>query len=362
MKLGIVGLPNTGKSTIFNALTKAGAVTANYAFSTIEPNVGVIAVPDTRLDFLTELEKSVKTVPTSIEFVDMAGLVSGSSKGEGLGNKFLSYIREVDAIVHVVRCFDDGNVEGAVNPMNDIETINFELIFADIEILERRIEKTKKLLKADKGQAELLALYERVNKLLEDGVSARAFDLYPNEWDMLADMQFLSSKPVIYALNISETDAVEDAYLAQPYYSEAKSHADTEKSPLIVLCASLEAELSVLSEEEKAEFLVELGLNESRLDLFITESYKLLGLISFFTAGPKETRAWTVTLGTKAPRAAGKIHSDIERGFIRAEIVAFKHLEDAGSMVVARERGQVRLEGKEYVMNDGDVVLFRFNV
>ena len=361
MKLGIIGLPNAGKSTLFNALTKAGVLTANYAFSTIEPNIGMISVPDPRLDFLTALESSQKTVHATIEFVDIAGLVEGASRGEGLGNKFLSHIREVDSVVHVIRCFDDSDGTPP-NPIGDMDTISYELILSDIEIVERRLEKAQKLMKADRSQGEIVALYEKIKGLLEQGIGARAFDLDKKEQDLSADLPLLSAKPVMYVLNVGEGSLANEQYKNAPYFAQLAERAAAIGAPIIPICASLEAELGQLSDEERAEFLAELGLTETSRDRFIFEAYTLLGLISFFTTGPKETRAWTITNGTKAVRAAGKIHSDIERGFIRAEIIGYSDLHSAGSVAAARERGQMRLEGKDYTMRDGDVVVFRFNV
>ena len=364
MKLGIVGLPNVGKSTLFNAITNAGAQSANYAFCTIEPNVGVVAVPDYRLKKLTEMYNPVKTTPATIEFVDIAGLVKGASKGEGLGNKFLSHIREVDAIIHVVRCFDDDDiihVEGSVDPQRDIETINLELILSDIEILDRRIDRTAKALKGDKSLGAELEFLKRLREELENGVNARAVSMDDDEKEILSTIDLLSSKPVIYACNMSEEDFA-NGISDNVRYNAVCEIAKQEGAEVLPICAELEAQISSLSEEEKEMFLSDLGVEKGGLDLLIQRSYNLLGLISYLTAGEPEVRAWTIKKGTKAPQAAGKIHSDFERGFIRAEVVSYDDLINCGTMQAAKEKGLVRSEGKEYVMKDGDIVLFRFNV
>ncbi len=364
MKLGIVGLPNVGKSTLFNAITNAGAESANYPFCTIEPNVGVVAVPDTRLDKLAEIYKPEKYTPAIVEFVDIAGLVKGASQGEGLGNKFLSHIREVDAIVHVVRCFESTDiihVDGSVNPIRDLETINMELIFSDLEIIERRISHLKKMVKGDKTLEKEISLLERVTDELNSGKTARSLEFTEEESELMQTIPLLTLKPVIYVANISE-DEIGTDMSQNDGYQKLRSRAKEENAEVLPICAQIEAEIAALEPEEKAEFLEELGLKESGLDRLIKSSYALLGLISFLTAGPAEVRAWTISKGTKAPQAAGKIHSDFERGFIRAEVISFEKLTECGGIAAAKEKGLVRSEGKDYVINDGDVVLFRFNV
>lgn len=364
MKLGIVGLPNVGKSTLFNAITNAGAQAANYAFCTIEPNVGVVAVPDERLDKLTEMYNPIKTTPATIEFVDIAGLVKGASKGEGLGNKFLSHIREVDAVIHVVRCFDNDDithVDGSVDPARDIETINLELILSDLEILDRRIAKTEKDLKGDKTLQSELDFLRRVHDALQNGINARAVEIDDDEKEILATVPLLSAKPVIYACNMSEDDFA-NGINDNERYNAVKKIAEAEGAQVLPICAELEAEISSMTKEEKEMFLNDFGIEKGGLDVLIQKSYDLLGLMSFLTAGQPEVRAWTIKKGTKAPKAAGKIHSDIERGFIRAEVISFDDLMALGSMQAAKEKGKIRSEGKEYIMQDGDIVLFRFNV
>lgn len=363
MKLGIVGLPNVGKSTLFNAITKAGAESANYPFCTIEPNVGVVSVPDERLGRLAKVYGSEKILPAAIEFYDIAGLVAGASEGEGLGNKFLSHIREVQAIVHVVRAFENADivhVDGDVDPLRDIETINLELMLADIEVLSRRLDKSKKMAKSDKSMQKEVEIIELILASLEEGKSARTLDFSPEDSKIVKEFNLLSSKPIIYVANVSEEDvAGED----NAFVKIIKEFAKTEDSEVVVISAQIEAEISQLDDEEKIEFLGDLGLDASGLDKLVQASYSLLGLMAFFTAGPKETRAWTIKKGTLAPQAAGVIHSDMERGFIRSETISFDDLmESGGNMTTAKEKGLVRIEGKEYVMKDGDICIFRFNV
>ena len=358
MKLGIVGLPNVGKSTLFNAITSAGAESANYPFCTIDPNVGMVNVPDPRLDELCKLYNPKKVTPAVVEFVDIAGLVKGASRGEGLGNQFLGHIRAVDAIVHVVRCFEDENivhVDGSIDPMRDIETIELELVLSDMELLERRIDKTKKLLKGDPKLQGEVNLLERLHQHFEEGKPARSFERSEEESEILKTIELLTAKPVIFAANLDESG--ESSYL-----DTLRAYAETQGAQVFPICAKIECEIAELPKEERAEFLAELGMEQSGLDRLITLCYDLLGLISYLTAGEPEVRAWTITKGTRAPQAAGKIHSDFERGFIRAEVIRYEDLIECGSTAAARERGLMRSEGKEYVMQDGDVVLFRFNV
>ena len=365
MKLGIVGLPNVGKSTLFNSLTKAGAESANYPFCTIDPNVGVVTVPDERLNLLGDFYKSKKVTPAVIEFVDIAGLVKGASKGEGLGNQFLANIREVDAIVHVVRCFEDSNVvhvDGNIDPLRDIETINLELVFSDLEILERRIAKVTKTARMDKEAAKELTFLEKVKAHLEDGQLAITLETENEDEDAwLATYNLLTAKPVIYAANVAEDDIADDG-ANNAHVQAVREYASKQNSEVFVICAQIEEEISELDEDERKMFLEDLGLTESGLEKLVRASYHLLGLMSFLTAGVDETRAWTIKIGTKAPQAAGKIHTDFERGFIKAEVVNYQDLLDCGSYAGAREKGLVRMEGKDYVVQDGDVILFRFNV
>ncbi|SFP98809.1 hypothetical protein SAMN02910358_00408 [Lachnospiraceae bacterium XBB1006] len=365
MKLGIVGLPNVGKSTLFNSLTKAGAESANYPFCTIDPNIGVVAVPDERLTKLGNMYKSKKVTPAVIEFVDIAGLVKGASKGEGLGNQFLANIREVDAIVHVVRCFEDSNivhVDGSIDPVRDIETINLELIFSDLEILERRLAKTAKSARMDKEAAKELPILEKIKAHLENGKLAKSLQFDDEDEEaFVKSLNLLTYKPVIFAANVSEEDLADDG-ASNPFVEKVREYAKEYDCEVFVICAQIEQEIAELDDEEKAMFLEDLGLKESGLEKLIKASYKLLGLISYLTAGEDETRAWTIKVGTKAPQAAGKIHTDFERGFIKAEVVNYQDLLELGSLAAAKEKGLVGIEGKEYVVKDGDVILFRFNV
>ena len=365
MKLGIVGLPNVGKSTLFNSLTKAGAESANYPFCTIDPNVGVVPVPDARLKLLGDFYQSRKVTPAVIEFVDIAGLVKGASKGEGLGNQFLANIREVDAIVHVVRCFEDPNVihvDGSINPLRDIETIELELVFSDLEILERRISKVSRSARNDKGAAKELTVLEKLKSHLEEGKPVKTLEFEDEDEEaMVSGYNLLTQKPVIFAANVSEDDLADDG-ASNPFVQEVRKYAAGQNSEVFVICAQIEQEIAELDDDEKKMFLEDLGLQESGLEKLIKASYRLLGLLSYLTAGEDETRAWTIRQGTKAPQAAGKIHTDFERGFIKAEVVNYQDLLDCGSYAGAREKGLVRMEGKDYVVKDGDVILFRFNV
>ncbi|KHO62823.1 GTP-binding protein [Thermoanaerobacter sp. YS13] len=363
MEIGIVGLPNVGKSTLFNAITKAGAECANYPFCTIEPNVGIVTVPDERLDFLAKIENPQKVIPATIKFVDIAGLVKGASKGEGLGNKFLSHIREVDAILNVVRCFEDSNivhVEGSIDPIRDVEIITLELILADMEVIERRLQKTSKLARNDKKATFELEILEKIKKGLDEGKPVRALQFTEEEKSFVSQLMLLTYKPVMYVANISEEDLISGG--DNQYVKQLKEYAEKENSQVLVISAKIEEELASLSDEERNELLREYGLSEPGLNNIIRHGYSLLGLITFFTAGPKEVHAWTIKKGTKAPQAAGKIHSDFEKGFIKAEVISYEDLVKAGSQAAAREMGLMRLEGKDYVMQDGDIVVFRFNV